>query len=92
MSNFVVHILNSVLYTVKAKLYLQKLSKLQWPRGSSAARLLGLRVRIPPEAWMSVSCECRVLSGGGLCDGPIHLPEKSYGLFVCVCVCDQTEK
>ena len=64
MSNFVVHILNSVLYTVKAKLYLQKLSKLQWPRGSSAARLLGLRVRIPPEAWMSVSCECRVLSGG----------------------------
>ena len=34
----------------------------QWPRDlrrrSAAARLLGLRVRIPPGAWMSVSCEC----------------------------------
>ena len=27
-------------------------------RGSAAHRLLGLRVRIPPWAWMSVSCEC----------------------------------
>jgi hypothetical protein len=27
--------------------------------GSAAARLLGLRDRIPPGAWMSVSCECR---------------------------------
>jgi hypothetical protein len=26
--------------------------------GSVATRLLGLRVRIPPEAWMSVSCVC----------------------------------
>jgi hypothetical protein len=31
--------------------------------GSSAARLLGLRVRIPSGAWISVSCECCVLSG-----------------------------
>jgi hypothetical protein len=34
----------------------------QWSRGlrrgSTAARLLGLRVRIPPGAWMSVSCDC----------------------------------
>jgi hypothetical protein len=29
-------------------------------RGSAAARLLGLRVRIPPGAWMFVRCECRV--------------------------------
>ena len=39
----------------------------RWPRGirrrSAAARLLGLRVRIPPGAWMSVSCECCALSG-----------------------------
>jgi hypothetical protein len=28
-----------------------------------AACLLGLPVRIPPGAWMSVSCECCVLSG-----------------------------
>jgi hypothetical protein len=32
-------------------------------RGSVAARLLGLRVWIPPGAWMFVSCEWRVLSG-----------------------------
>ena len=31
---------------------------------------------------MSVSCECCVLAGGGLCDGPIARPEESY----CVCV------
>jgi hypothetical protein len=34
----------------------------QWPRGlksgSAAERLLGLRVLIPPGAWMFVSCEC----------------------------------
>ena len=44
----------------------------QWPRGlrrrSTAARLLGLWVRIPPGAWMSVCCECFVLSGRGLCE------------------------
>jgi len=38
----------------------------QWPRclrlGSAAARLLGLRVRIPPWAWMPVSCEYCVVS------------------------------
>jgi hypothetical protein len=27
---------------------------------------------------MSVSCECCVLSGRGLCVGPITLPEESY--------------
>jgi len=32
-------------------------------RASAAARLLGLPVRIPPKGWMSVSCECSVLSG-----------------------------
>jgi len=41
------------------------------PRGlrrwSVAARLLGLWVRIPPGAWMSVSCQCCVLSSSGLC-------------------------
>jgi hypothetical protein len=31
--------------------------------GSAAARLLGLRVRIPSGAWLPVSCECCVLSG-----------------------------
>jgi hypothetical protein len=38
------------------------LGRSQWPRGlrcgSAAVRLLGMRVRIPPRVWMSVSCEC----------------------------------
>jgi hypothetical protein len=40
--------------------------------------LLGLWVRIPPQEWMSVSCECCVLSSRGLCIGLITRPEKSY--------------
>jgi hypothetical protein len=57
-------------------------------RGSAAARLLGLRIRIPPGAWMCVCCECCVcLSGRGLCDGLITRPEESYRLC-CVIVCD----
>ena len=35
---------------------------------------------------MSVSCECCMLSGRGLCDGPISRPEKSYRLR-CVSLC-----
>ena len=54
-------------------------------RRSEAARLLGLWVRIPSETWMSVSCECCVLSGRGLCDGLNTRPEESYRLQ-CVCV------
>jgi hypothetical protein len=61
----------------------------QWPRGlrreSAASRLLGLRVRIPPEAWMSVCCECCVLSGRDLCVGLITRPEEYYRLW-CVWV------
>jgi hypothetical protein len=36
---------------------------------------------------MSVSCECRVMSGRGLCDEPIPRPEESYRLW-CVYQCD----
>jgi len=39
--------------------------------------LLGLRVRIPTGAWMSVSCQCRVFSGRGLGVGLITRPEES---------------
>jgi hypothetical protein len=52
-----------------------------------ADRLLRLRVRIPPSAWMFVSCQCCVLSGRDLCDGLITRPEESYRLW-CVTVCD----
>jgi len=49
-------------------------------RGSAAARLLVLRVRIPPGAWMSVSYERCVFSGTGVCVGLITGPEESYRL------------
>ena len=53
----------------------------------AAARLLRFWVRIPPGAWIFVCCECRVLSGRGLCDELITRPEESYRLC-CVDVCD----
>jgi len=64
-----------------------------WPcglrRGSAAARLLGLRVRIQPGTWISVFCECCVCvcvcvcvwSGRSLCDGLITSPEESYRVW-----------
>ena len=52
-----------------------------WPRGlrrgSAAARLLKLWVRIPAGAWTSVCCECCVLTGRGLCDELITRPEEA---------------
>jgi hypothetical protein len=63
----------------------------QWLRGlrrrSAAASLLGLCVRIPTGARMSVCCECCVLPGRDLCVGLITFPEESYRLR-CVAVCD----
>ena len=53
----------------------------------AAARLLRSWVRIPPGAWIFVCCECRVLSGKGLCDELITRPEESYRLC-CVVVYD----
>jgi len=65
-------------------------SRPQWPRGlkrtSAADRLLRLLVRIPL-GHGCVSCECRVLSGRGLCDEPITRLEQSYRMW-CVVVCD----
>jgi hypothetical protein len=67
-------------------------SRSQWPRGlsrrSPAASLLRLWVRIPPEAWMFVCCECCVLSSRGLCDELITRPKESYRQWR-VDVCDQ---
>jgi len=52
---------------------------------STATRLLRSWVQIPPGTWMSVCCECCVLSGRGLCDELITRPEESYRLWCVVC-------
>jgi hypothetical protein len=57
--------------------------------GSSADPFVGLRVRIPPDTWMSVSCKCCVFSGTGFGDGPIPRPEESYRLW-CHYVCSRS--
>jgi len=63
----------------------------QCPRGlrrsSVASRLPRLWVRILPVAWMSVSCDCCVLSGSDLCDELITRTEKFYRMWSVV-VCD----
>ena len=55
-------------------------------RGSAAPRCLGLRVQIPQGAWISVFCDCCMLSGRGLCDGPITRPEDLCLMCMCRCV------
>ena len=52
-----------------------------------AAHLLRSWVQIPPGAWIFACCECRVLSGRGLCGELITRPEESYRLW-CVVVYD----
>ena len=54
-------------------------------RTSAAARLLGLWVKVPLRAWMSVSCVV-CCAGRALCDEPITRSEESY--HVCMSVCD----
>jgi len=56
-------------------------------RTSKTARLLRLCALNPPEARLSVCCECCVLSGRGLCDALITRPEESYRLWR-FAVCD----
>jgi hypothetical protein len=54
----------------------------QWQRGlrrgSAAARLTGLRVRIPRVAWVSVFSKSCVLTGRGCYNELITRPEESY--------------
>ena len=52
--------------------------------GRSPAEIVGSN---PTGAWIFVCCECRVLSGRGLCDELITRPEEPYGLC-CIVVCD----
>jgi hypothetical protein len=55
-----------------------------WVCGRSPAVIVGSN---PAGAWMSVCCECCVLSGRGLGDEQITCPEESYRMW-CVVVCD----
>jgi len=43
-----------------------------------AAHLLRLQVRMPPGAWISVSCECCLMSGRGHCVGLITGTNSNY--------------
>ena len=67
------------------------LCRSRWPRSLKlmpvASRLLGLRVRIPLEPWLSVSCACCVLLIRDCCLGLIPCPWESHRLCMCVCVC-----
>jgi len=58
---------------------------------SMVARLLRSWIRIPPGAWMSLCCECCVLSGRGLWYELTTRPEDSYRLW-CVVMCDLEKK
>ena len=49
--------------------------------------LAGIVVSNPAGAWMSLSCDCCVLSGRDLCEELITRPEESHRLW-CVVVCD----
>jgi len=55
-------------------------------RGTAAARLLELQLRISTGVWMFVCCERCVLSDRFLCVGLITHPDESYRVW-CVWVC-----
>ena len=41
---------------------------------------------------MSVTCECCVFSGRGLCDGLITRPEESYRVCLSLCVISKPQQ
>ena len=79
------HVLNNILNCIELSLN-YKVSNPVAARSKAAARLLRLRVRIPPESmYICLLCLLCVLSGSGLCDGLITRPEEPYRLW-CVWV------
>jgi hypothetical protein len=61
-------------------------------RGTPSARLLGLRVRIPPCGIVFFSpVNVAYYTGISLCEGPIPSPGESYGVSR-VTECDQVQK
>jgi len=55
-----------------------------WVSGSTLAGIAGSN---PAGAWMYVSSDCCVLSGRGLCDGPIQ-KSSIESVYVCIIECD----
>jgi hypothetical protein len=53
-------------------------------RRCATARFLGLRVRIPQKAWMSVSCVCYALIGRGPCVWAYHLSPGGLPSVMCL--------
>jgi hypothetical protein len=60
-------------------------------RRSAAACLLRFGFESHQGVWISVCCECCVLSGRGLCEELITRPEESYRMW-CVVVCSRNWK
>jgi hypothetical protein len=56
-------------------------------KASACGRTVAGIVGSNPSGGIHVYCECRVLSGRGLCEGLIPRLEESYRLW-CVTVCD----
>jgi hypothetical protein len=50
------------------------LQEYKWIKGENPG--INKKKKIPPGAWMSVSFECCVLTGRGLCDGLVIRPEE----------------
>ena len=55
--------------------------------GSATSRLLGLWIQISSGPWMSVVCECFVLSGRDMRRAGPSFREGLPSVCVCVCVC-----
>jgi len=60
-------------------------NRFRWPCRSVVARLLELRVRIPPAKWLFVYCECCVVQMKAFAKGR-SLVQGSPTDCVCVCV------
>jgi hypothetical protein len=74
------------LYLTTHDTHNRQISTISVSERPAAAHLLRSWVRLPPGALIFVCCECRVLSGRGLCDELIVRPEESYRLcYIIVC-------
>ena len=56
----------------------EPISAVMWSKAWVCGRSL---VRIPPSVRLSVFCDCCVLSGKSLCDGPISRTEGTYRMW-----------